>query len=58
MTIKVNDQIVAQWLQPVNWVGTKDFPARRIDAGTIALQSHDSNSTVYYKNIRIRPLSR
>jgi hypothetical protein len=24
--------------------------------GTIALQAHDPNSTVYYKNIRIKPL--
>ena len=24
--------------------------------GTIALQGHDPNSTVYYKNIRIKPL--
>jgi hypothetical protein len=26
------------------------------EGGTIALQAHDANSTVYYKNIRIKPL--
>ena len=26
------------------------------NAGTIALQAHDAGSTVYYKNIRIKPL--
>ena len=29
---------------------------RVIDHGTIALQGHDPNSTVHYKNIRIKPL--
>jgi hypothetical protein len=56
VTIKVNDKVVAQWTQPADWAGTKDFPGRRIGAGTIALQSHDAKSTVYYRNIRIQPL--
>jgi len=56
ITVKVNDKVVAQWSQPPGWEGTKDFPGRRIGAGTIALQAHDAGSTVYYKNIRIKPL--
>jgi hypothetical protein len=56
VTVRVNDKIVAQWTQPPDWPGTKDFPLRRIAPGTIALQSHDPNSTVYYKNIRIKIL--
>lgn len=56
ITVKVNDKVVAQWTEPPGWNGTKDFPGRRIGAGTIALQAHDAGSTVYYKNIRIKPL--
>jgi hypothetical protein len=56
VTVRVNGKLVAQWTQPRDWAGTKDFPQRRIGAGTIALQSHDANSTVYYRNIRIKPL--
>jgi hypothetical protein len=56
ITIKVDDKVVAQWTQPSDWAGTKNFPERRISPGTIALQAHDPNSTVYYKNIRIKPL--
>ena len=56
ITVKVNDKVVAQWTEPPGWNGTKDFPGRRISAGTIALQAHDAGSTVYYKNIRIKPL--
>jgi hypothetical protein len=56
ITVKVNDKVVAQWTEPPGWNGTKDFPGRRIGPGTIALQAHDPGSTVYYKNIRIKPL--
>jgi hypothetical protein len=54
ITIKVDGKLVAQWTQPADWAGTKDFPGRRIGPGTIALQGHDPGSTVYYKNIRIK----
>ena len=56
ITIKVNDRVVEQWTQPAAWNGSKTFPGRRISPGTIALQAHDPGSTVYYKNIRIKPL--
>ena len=54
--VKVDGKQVVDWTQPANWQGTKDFPNRRIGAGTIALQGHDRGSTVYYKNIRIKVL--
>jgi hypothetical protein len=57
VTILVDGKQVAQWTQPSDWAGTKEFPGRRIGPGTIALQGHDKGSTVYYKNIRIKPLT-
>jgi hypothetical protein len=56
ITVSVNGKQVVTWTQPATWSGTSDFPGRRIGPGTIALQGHDPGSTVYYKNIRIRPL--
>jgi len=56
VTISLNGKQVVKWTQPPDWQGSKDFAQRRIDHGTIALQGHDPNSTVYYKNIQIRPL--
>src|SRR5262245_41432221 len=56
MTIKENDKQVVQWTQPKEWAGSPDFAKRVISAGTVALQAHDPGSTVYYKNIRIKPL--
>jgi hypothetical protein len=57
ITINVDGKPVTQWTQPADWNGTKEFPGRRISPGTIALQGHDPGSTVYYKNILIKPLN-
>jgi len=56
ITVQVNGKQIVQWTQPADWNGTKDFAGRKIGIGTIALQGHDPKSTVYYRNIRIRPL--
>jgi hypothetical protein len=56
VTVKLNDKQVVQWTQPPGWKGSKDFAGRRLGSGTIALQGHDPRSTVYYKNILIKPL--
>ena len=56
ITVKVNDKQIVQWTQPADWDGGREGPGRRLDTGTIALQAHDPKSTVYYKNIRIKPL--
>jgi len=56
VTISLNGKQVVKWTQPPDWQGSRDFAQRRIDHGTIALQGHDPNSTVYYKNIQIKPL--
>lgn len=56
ITVKIGKKVVAEWTQPADWNGTKDFAGRRIGPGTIALQGHDAGSTVAYKNIRIKLL--
>jgi hypothetical protein len=53
----VNDKMLVHWMQPADWKGMGDNGAdKRIRTGTIALQAHDPNSTVYYRNIRIKLL--
>jgi hypothetical protein len=57
ITVKVNDKQVVDWTQPADWNGGREGAGRKITGpGTIALQAHDPKSTVYYKNIRIKPL--
>ena len=57
ITVNVNGKQVVRWTQTPDWDGGREGPGRRITGpGTIALQGHDPNSTVYYRNIRIKPL--
>ena len=56
ITVRVNDKQLLEWTQPPDWEGVRGTPGRRLAPGTIALQAHDPGSTVYYKNIRIKPL--
>ena len=54
--VKVNDKQVVDWTEPEKPNPPSDMPGRVIDSGTFALQGHDRNSTVHYKNIRVKPL--
>ena len=56
ITVKIDGTQVAQWTQPADWNGGRDGPGRTLSHGTFALQGHDPNSEVYYKNIRVKPL--
>lgn len=58
ITVKVNDKQTVDWTQPDDWKGGREGAGRSIGGagGTIALQAHDPNSTVLYRNIRIKPL--
>jgi hypothetical protein len=56
VTVKLNGKEVVKWTQPDGWDGGKEGSGRALSHGTIAFQGHDPNSTVYYKNVRIKPL--
>ena len=56
VTISLNGKQVVQWTQPDDWNGGREGSGRVLSHGTIALQGHDPNSIVHYKNIRIKPL--
>jgi hypothetical protein len=56
VTIKLNGKEMVKWTQPADWNGGREGPGRVLDHGTFALQGHDPNSTVHYKNIRVKLL--
>jgi N-sulfoglucosamine sulfohydrolase len=56
VTIKVNDQTVVEYTEPENFQHKK-YSGRKIDHGTFALQAHDPNSVVYFREIWVKPLS-
>ncbi len=56
VTVFVDGKKVVDWTQPDGYTGPKNSPARVLSSGTFALQGHDPGSTIYYKNIRVKPL--
>ena len=56
--IKVDGKTFVDWTQSASPQGTERRPGRVLSSGAIALQGHDPDSTVYYKNIMIKPLPR
>jgi hypothetical protein len=47
ITVKVNDKIINEYTEGENG---------KLSSGTFALQGHDPNSKVFYKDIMVRPL--
>lgn len=52
--IKVDDRLIVDYIEPANFVRVQ--PEKHLSRGTIALQGHDPESTVFFKNIRIKLL--
>jgi hypothetical protein len=55
--IKINDKTVVDYTEPDNVKREPGDEQRVISSGTFALQGHDPNSKVYFKNIVVKPLA-
>ncbi|MBN8789311.1 MAG: DUF1080 domain-containing protein [Terrimonas sp.] len=53
---KINGQTIIDWTEPEGATAPKGHPGRLIKSGTFALQAHDPNSIVYFKDIYVKPL--
>jgi hypothetical protein len=56
ITIKVNGKTVVEYTEPDNVKRSGGMEGRVLSSGTFALQGHDPNSKVYYKNIKVKIL--
>ena len=56
VTIKINDRTVVDYTEPAGVEKEEGRAEKHLGAGTIALQGHDPNSKVYFRNVMIRPL--
>lgn len=56
ITIKINDKTVVDYTEPENVKREKGSEQRVLSSGTFALQGHDPNSKVYFKDIEVKPL--
>ena len=54
--IKINDKTVVDYTEPDNVNRSAGNAQRLISTGTFALQGHDPNSIVHFKNIMVRVL--
>lgn len=55
--IKINEKTVVDYTEPDNVQRPKGMEGRVLSSGTFALQGHDPNSKVYFKNIVVKPLA-
>lgn len=56
VSVSVNGKDVLDWAEPIPANPPSAMSGRVLDRGTFALQGHDPGSTVYYRNIRVKPL--
>lgn len=52
--IKINGELITDFTEPENPEHLKQYPGRFFSSGTFALQAHDPNSVVYYKDLQVR----
>ena len=58
VTVKLNDRTVMEYTEPDPSERDDNPEGRAISSGTFALQGHDPDSRVYFKDIMVRPLSK
>lgn len=56
ITVKINDKTVVDYTEPKNAERDNSMAGRKLSSGTVALQGHDPESVVYFKDIMVRPL--
>lgn len=56
VTVKINDKTVLNYTEPDNVKRAAGDEQRVLSSGTFALQGHDPNSLVYFRNIMVKPL--
>ncbi len=55
--LKVNGKTLVDYTEPKNKQAESKQFERRLDSGTFALQAHDPDSKVYFRNLRVKKIS-
>lgn len=56
VTIKINGKTVVEYVESEDKNRPADAGEKKIDRGTFALQAHDPESVIYFKDIMVKPL--
>lgn len=54
IVVKVNGEVTADYTEPENAERPDNMKGRRLSSGTVAIQGHDPESVIYYKNVMVR----
>lgn len=54
--IRLNEALLVDYVEPADPPTSTDGPGRKLSRGTFALQGHDPDSRVSFRNLRVRPL--
>ncbi len=52
--IRVNGEVTTDYEEPENLLRPDNMRRRKLSSGTVALQGHDPESVIYYKNIMVK----
>ncbi len=56
VVVKVDDKPLVDYVEPENPERPDNMAQRLLSSGTFALQGHDPQSVIYFRNIMVRPL--
>jgi hypothetical protein len=59
ITLQVNGKTTVEFTEPEGWdpaKSLKGMPGRKLSEGTFAIQGHDPKSTIFFKDMFVRPL--
>ena len=56
ITIKIDDKTIVEYTEPDDAERPQNMKDRLLDEGTFAIQAHDPNSVIHYRNIRVKEL--
>ena len=56
IVIKIDGEVTTDYTEPENVERPANMKGRVLDEGTFAIQAHDPKSTIYFKDLAVKPL--
>ncbi|HLW19182.1 MAG TPA: DUF1080 domain-containing protein [Cyclobacteriaceae bacterium] len=56
ITVKINGEVVVEYVEAEDQNRPENAGQKKLSSGTFALQAHDPESVIYYKDIMVKPL--
>lgn len=56
ITVRVDGKVITDFTEPEDWTPPANFAGRKLAHGTFAIQGHDPESEIHYRNVKVRLL--